>query len=51
MAEEALQSLSPARSFDFLDLAAALAGMALFSWLGAVARRAKRLIALSWLVR
>jgi hypothetical protein len=35
-AEEALQALSPARSFDLLDLAAALAGIALFGWMGAL---------------
>ena len=33
-AEEFLQALSPVRSFDPLDLAAALAGIALFGWLG-----------------
>jgi undecaprenyl-diphosphatase len=35
-AEEALQALSPARCFDLLDLAAALAGIALFGWMGAL---------------
>jgi undecaprenyl-diphosphatase len=35
-AEESLQALSPARSFDLLDLAAALVGIALFGWLGAI---------------
>lgn len=34
-AEEAFQALSPVRSFDLLDLAFALAGIALFGWLGA----------------
>lgn len=40
--EEALQSLSPLRSPDPLDLAAGLAGVALFGWLGTVARRRGR---------
>jgi len=35
-AEEAFQALSPARSFDLLDLASTLAGIALFGWLGAI---------------
>ena len=35
-AEEALQARSPVRHFDLLDLAAALAGIALFGWLGTI---------------
>jgi undecaprenyl-diphosphatase len=35
-AEEALQALSPTRSSDPLDLAAALAGIALFGWVGGI---------------
>lgn len=35
-AEEALQALSPIRSFDLLDLAATLAGIALFGWVGVI---------------
>lgn len=37
--EEALQTQSPARSFDLLDLAATLAGIALFGWLGTIMGR------------
>lgn len=35
-AEEAFQALSPARSFDLLDLASTLTGIVVFGWLGAI---------------
>jgi undecaprenyl-diphosphatase len=35
-AEEAFQALSPVRSFDLVDLASTLTGIALFGWLGAI---------------
>jgi undecaprenyl-diphosphatase len=38
-AEEALQALSPVRSFDLADLAFTLAGVVLLGWLGAIVRR------------
>jgi len=39
LVEEVLQSCSAVRSFDLLDLAAGLAGVTLFGWLGTVTSR------------
>ena len=38
-AEEALQALSPVRSFDLVDLAFTLAGVVLLGWLGVIVSR------------